>query len=283
MKKFYACLLMAAIIICMGGCAGKSVPQFNAQYYPDCYDPIDKLCKDQSYQQEIKETAGGALIGAATGALIGVLATGDWRGALAGGIAGGVAGGATGFFHAKYSKMKDQEQRLAQYQKDLGAEADRWDLERASVEKAYKCYREQIALLKQAWRNKQISKEAFLARANEIKAGVEHINTFWADAENRMNTTMLEGEKFLADEEKAAKDKLAVQRANRASSAKISQQRKANTTTNALKKSTVDELAQLNELVDTASGLAELFGDDPAFCVAGNLPLNAGGVWSRLA
>ncbi len=272
MRHLTNCMIVIMIAFSILACAGRSTPTFNTKYYPDCYDPIDKLCKDESYQQEIKETVGGAVIGALGGALVGLLATGgDWRGAAAGAVGGAVAGGAAGFFHARYQKIQDQNARLEAYQKDLGQQADRWGLERASVEKSYQCYRNQMRVLTTSWKNKQISKQAFLDRAAEIKAGVEHINTFWADAENRMNTTMVDGEKFIADEEKAAKDQAIKNRARATASrskSTFSRQRSANSNINALKNETNTDLVALNKLVEASNELAFLFDNQSLMCVA---------------
>lgn len=266
------CLVLAfAFVIC--GCAGRNVPTFNAKYYPECYDPIEKLCKDESYQREINETVGGAAIGALTGALVGVLATGDWRGAVAGAGAGALAGGLGGYFHARYAKIQEQEKRLAQYQKDLGEQAQRWDLERASVEKSYQCYNKQIDLLKQAWKKKQISRETFLERSREIKAGIEYVNNFWADAENRMNSTVADGEKYLADEEKQVRDQKQFQAARARTNAARNRNNQANSNVTVLKNDTNKKVAMLDDvLLEAGDSVAELhiINDGPLFCALAN-------------
>lgn len=204
-SKWGVWLVTVTLVFSLAGCGMKqNVATIDAKYYPECYDPIAKLCKDQDNTKELKGAATGALVGALGGALVGGLASKDWKGAAVGAVAGAAAGGMTGFFAGRLSKISDQKQRLAEYQKMLGEESKNWDIERASVEKAYKCYREQIKILKANYKAKKINKEEFLARTNEIKAGIENINTYWADAEARMNSALADGEAFVQEEEQKA-------------------------------------------------------------------------------
>lgn len=204
LSRFLALFMTVALIMATFGCAGKQAPTFTAKYYPECYDPIDKLCKDQSNKEEVKGAVTGGLIGALGGALVGGLTTGKVEGALIGAAAGAATGALTGFFAARLSKIKEQDKRLAEYQTILGERSQGWDLERASVERAYTCYNEQINLLKKAVQQKKITREEFLARMTEIKEGVNNINTYWADAQHRMDETLADGDKWLAEEDAAA-------------------------------------------------------------------------------
>lgn len=196
-------LLLSAMTLAMGmfGCSTSNVPQIEAKYYPQCYDPIAKLCKDQDNSAEVKSAVVGGLIGAASGALIGGLTSKDKKGALIGAAAGAVAGAAAGFFKARLEKIQDREQRLAEYQTILGEVSAHWDLEKASVETALNCYDEQVNILQNLIKEKKISKEEFLDRMNEIKQGLENIETYWADASTKVDTQMADGEKFLEEEE----------------------------------------------------------------------------------
>lgn len=203
-SKALTFFLAVVLVVSTVGCAGKQAPTFNAKYYPECYDPIDKLCKDQSNEQEVKGAVTGGLIGALGGALVGGLTTGKIEGALVGAAAGAATGALTGFFAARLNKISDQNQRLAEYQNVLGEKSRGWDIERASVERAYTCYGDQISLLKTAVKSKRITREEFLARMQEIRAGIDHINTYWADAQNRMNSDLADGEQWLAAEDAEA-------------------------------------------------------------------------------
>ena len=193
----YKVTAMAVVAVLLTGCATSQKPTFNAKYYPQCYDPVAKLCKDQDNSSEVKGAVGGAFLGALAGALIGAATSKDGKGALIGAAAGAALGGLTGFFTQRLSKIKDREERLAAFQKVLGESSQGWDLEKASVESAFKCYREQINLLKTQVKNKQISKEDFLARMKEIQSGVNNINTYWSDAQSRMDSRLADGDQFL--------------------------------------------------------------------------------------
>lgn len=256
MSKLSGCLLVLTLALALVGCAGKQTPTFNAKYYPECYDPIEKLCKDQSNEQETRGAVVGAAIGAIGGALIGGLATGRWEGAAAGALAGGVAGGVAGYWKAHLDKIQDQNERLEQYQAMLGEQSKGWDIERATVERAYQCYSEQIDLLKKAYQKKEISREAFIERANEIEAGVNYINTYWADAQHRMDETLVSGEKYLQEQDEltakasaAEKRRTQAQRrkAQTAQASARKQTQAANERVNALQSRVKDQLQALND------------------------------------
>ncbi len=207
--KSVAWIICAILVFSLFGCGAKqNAPEFQAQYYPECYDPIAKLCKDQDNSKELKSAAAGAALGALGGAIVGGVASGDWKGAAVGAVAGAAVGGLTGFFTSRLSKINDRKARLAEYQKLLGEASKGWDLERASVEKAYDCYKRQVLALQKAVKEKKIKKEEFLARMSEIKAGIENINTYWADAEARIDENLADGEKFIAQQEKEDQEKM---------------------------------------------------------------------------
>lgn len=252
MRKVFVGILSVMLAFSLAGCGAKqTAPEFNPQYYPACYDPIAKLCKDQDNSSEIKGAATGAAIGALGGALAGGLSSGSWKGAAVGAAAGAVAGGMTGFFTARLAKISDRNERLEAYLKDLDAASKNWDLEAASVEKAYKCYREQIALLKKNYQEKKISREDFSARMDEIKAGLENIDKYWADAQHRIDASIADSANFLeqADTKEAiaqAKDKKKYQNAHLQ---KVKKQQKNN---DSAQKEQQMAWNALNELYDEA-------------------------------
>ena len=258
-------LLLSAMTLAMGmfGCSTSNVPQIEAKYYPQCYDPIAKLCKDQDNSAEVKSAVVGGLIGAASGALIGGLTSKDKKGALIGAAAGAVAGAAAGFFKARLEKIQDREQRLAEYQTILGEVSDHWDLEKASVETALKCYDEQISILENLIKNKQISKEEFLDRMNEIRQGLENIDTYWADATTKVDSQMADGEKFLEEEEARIKaeeqaKKLKAEQAKKAREAvkkqRAKQQAQMQSIKNDAKKVTTESNRLKNRLAQIGAG-----------------------------
>ncbi len=243
-SRFLAGFMALMLAFSIGGCATKTTPTFDAKYYPECYDPIDKLCKDQSNKEEVKGAVAGGLIGALGGAIVGGLATGKVEGALIGAGVGAAAGALSGFFAARLNKIQDQNQRLAEYQNVLGEQSKGWDLERASVEKAYKCYGEQIDVLTRAMKAKKITREEFRARMDEIFNGIKYINTYWADSQTRMDEKLADGDAWLKNE-----DEVAAKAKQRALQRKVQNQKnetnklraansKANDATNKLKADT---------------------------------------------
>ena len=58
MSKALVWAVSVALTFSLVGCGPKqTAPVFQAQYYPECYDPIAKLCKDQDNTQEVKGAA----------------------------------------------------------------------------------------------------------------------------------------------------------------------------------------------------------------------------------
>ncbi|WP_294557893.1 lipoprotein [uncultured Mailhella sp.] len=264
MSKVIVCLLSVMLVFSLTGCGTKqAVPVFQANYYPECYDPIARLCKDQDNSQEIKGAATGAVVGALGGALIGGLTSKDWKGAAIGATAGALAGGVTGFFSARLMKINDRNERLKEYQNILGESSRGWDLERASVEKAYKCYRDQITVLTRAAKAKKISKEEFLARMKEIQGGIENINTYWADSQTRMDERLADGEAFLKQQEQ---EDLQLAKAKQRQAQKDLQ--KVRNATTRQKNKMVSDTARVNkakaqtekDLQDAMASVDQLFG-----------------------
>lgn len=246
MCKFNAIVsILLSIIIFMPGCAIKKTPQFNPQYYPSCYDPIQKLCNEQNNSRELKEGTIGALLGAVGGAAVGLLTSGSAKGALIGAGAGAAAGGMGGFFHARLSKISDQKERLASYQHELGNVSRSWDIERASVEKSYRCYNSQINILTKQLKNKKISKQDFLNRMNEIKNGIDIINSYWAESKNKMDSALADGESIL---QKAESEELKNSKSNNRE-IKLSLNKSRNTT-NKIKKDNQNKNSIINKVKD---------------------------------
>lgn len=240
MKKI---ALLAAVTLAVGitGCTTSKVPTIDAKYYPECYDPIDKLCKDQDNSSEVKSAVGGAVIGALGGALVGALSSEDkGKGALIGAVAGAVVGGAAGFFKARLEKIADREKRLEEYKVALGEVAASMDLETASVEKALDCYIKQIALLKKGYKSKSVSEEEFLARMDEIKAGINNINTYWSDASKRIDEQLADGQQFIVDEKNriAAEEKAKQIKKRQAEQYRLSMKRNEQNTQQLINKKT---------------------------------------------
>jgi len=236
--------MAVGVLFFLTGCTTQVKPTFNAKYYPQCYDPVAKLCKDQDHSSEVKGTVAGALLGALAGALIGATSSKDSKGVWIGAAAGAAVGGLTGFFTQHLSKIKDREERLAQFQRILGDSSRGWELEKASVERAFMCYREQIVLLKTQARNKQISKEDFLSRMQEIRDGIDNINTYWAQAKDRMDSRLADGSSFLINQAREDEQRLKAQERERARMQYAATQKKLETA----KSKKVNDVRQVDSL-----------------------------------
>ena len=199
-RKFIALPLMM-LMLSLGACAPKGpTTNFRGQYYPQCFDPITRLCQDQDNTKKAKSAGAGALFGALSGALIGAATTGKWQGAIAGAAIGAAAGGVAGYAYEHIQEIKDQERRLEAYRAQFGKEAQDLDLQKASTLSAYKCYQEQMQVLREGIKSGRIKKQEAQARAAEIRAGLEELKKFWEERTNQFDANQNEVDKILASE-----------------------------------------------------------------------------------
>lgn len=202
-KTSFLALIMLSLVLV--GCAPKGpTTNFKAQYYPECFDPIDRLCKDQDNTAKMKSAGAGALLGGLTGAVIGAATTGKWQGALAGAAIGAAAGGVAGYAYQHIKEIKDQNERLEAYKAQFGKEAEDLNLQKASVLSAYKCYQEQIKRLKEGMKNGSIKKDEAKARIAEISKGLEELKKFWDDRSTQFAAQQQEADNIMIEEEKKA-------------------------------------------------------------------------------
>ena len=208
-RKLVALPLMF-LTLSLGACAPKGpTTNFRGQYYPQCFDPITRLCQDQDNTEKAKSAGKGALLGALTGALIGAAATGKWQGAVAGAAAGAAVGGVAGYAYQHIQQIKDQEERLEAYRTQFGKEAQDLDLQKASTLSAYKCYQEQMQILREGIRSGRIGKSEAKARAAEIRAGLEELKKFWEERTNQFDANQGEVDRILASEATRANSRAA--------------------------------------------------------------------------
>ena len=201
---------LIVLMLSLGACAPKGpTTNFKGHYYPECFDPITRLCQDLDNSQKVKGAGVGALLGAFTGALIGIAATGKAEGAVAGAAAGAVAGGLAGYAYQHIQQIKDQERRLDAYRTQFGKEAANLDLQKASTLSAYKCYQEQMQKLKEGIQNGSIKKDEAKARAAEIRAGLEELKKFWEERTNQFDANQNEVDQILVAEAKRAQTRSA--------------------------------------------------------------------------
>lgn len=152
------------------GCASKyGKQQTTVVYYPQCYDPIQKLRDDES--STTNQTVGGAALGALFGGVIGALTTGKVQGALVGAAAGGVAGGVAGNMVAKKRQIADQNARMASYLSDLDGDIAGLDIVSASARTSLQCYDKQFTALIKAYKEKRITRDQLRNMYDEIRSG----------------------------------------------------------------------------------------------------------------
>ena len=194
-------LLLIVLTMSLGACAPKGpTTNFRGQYYPQCFDPITRLCQDQDNSAKAKSAGAGALLGALAGAVVGAASTGKWQGAVAGAAIGAAAGGVAGYVYQHIQQIKDQERRLEAYREQFGKEAQDLDLQKASTLSAYKCYQEQMQILKENVKEGKISKTEAKARAAEIRAGLEELKKFWEERTAQFDANQSEVDRILANE-----------------------------------------------------------------------------------
>lgn len=168
------------------GCATTS--EFEPQFYPSCYQPIQQVQKDRDYTAEARQAVVSGVVGALVGAVVGYSASKDSSGAVVGAVAGGVVGATAGFVNARLSKIKDQEQRLSELKVMLGEEANNLDLDRASVLQSFRCYSQEMDDIQKSLKSGAMSSEEASIRLAEIKTGIMDANAFWAERAQQLGS-----------------------------------------------------------------------------------------------
>ena len=258
MLKKFLLIPLIVLTIAMAGCAPKGpTTTFKGQYYPQCFDPITRLCQDQDNTERAKSAGKGAAMGALTGALIGA-ATGGWREALIGAAVGAAAGGIAGYAYQHIKEIKDQDQRLEAYKAQFGKEAQDLDLQKASTLSAYKCYEEQLRLVKQAVRNKTMSKKEAQARIAEISAGLEELKKFWDDRSSQFAAQQQEADKLIAEEAVKAKTEAAKSKVGQMNVQHYNNKRAVSQNNMEVGNAREQALALLNDARESAAGAADV-------------------------
>ena len=229
-KKALAVALM--MLFALSACGPKGPgSNFKPQYYPECFDPIERLCKDKDGTEKAKSAGKGAALGALGGALIGLLTTGKAEGALVGAAAGAAAGGLTGLIYQSYKDMKDQRQRLEAFQQALGEEGRNLDLQHASVLKSFRCYQAQIDIVKKRYKSGKMSKEDAKARMDEIHKGIDILKQYWEERSSEFESRASQADKFIDEQDRLATrsdEKARVSRARQTARANTLRRQKQN-------------------------------------------------------
>lgn len=176
MKSRTATLALTALLaatLLLSACSGSRYParQTDVAYYPQCYQPIDRLRQDE--QLTTNSTVGGAVGGALLGAIIGGLSTGKVEGALVGAAAGGAAGAVGGNIYGKRQTAARDADYLQQYARSLGEDAASMNRATAAARVSMRCYDQQFRLAANQYRAGTISRSEFEARYREIRSGLQ--------------------------------------------------------------------------------------------------------------
>jgi len=102
-----------------------------------------------------------------------LLTKGDAKGIVGGALVGGVAGGSIGYAAAKQKSITDARARYASYGQDMDGEIANLDEATAAGMAAQACYEQSFMKLVDQYKAKQISKEEYIARYQEIRSGLQ--------------------------------------------------------------------------------------------------------------
>ena len=191
------CILVGGLLF--SGCTSRYGEQrTRVNHYPQCYEPVAQLRKDENTTGT--STAAGAAGGALLGALIGGLATGKVEGALAGAVAGGAAGAVGGNIYGKSQERQRDAAYLAEYNRQMGAEAASMNRATAAAKLATKCYDQQFKLAVNQYRAGQITRLELQDRYSEIRSGLEETSYILKDTSAAMAQKNNEYERVLASD-----------------------------------------------------------------------------------
>lgn len=174
-------LVLAFLVSTLCGCSSKYGKQETlVNYYPQCYDPIQKLRDDET--STTNQTVGGAALGALFGGVVGALTTGKVEGALVGAAAGGVAGGVAGNMIAKKRQIADENARMSSYLRDLDGDIAGLNIVSASARTSLQCYEKQFSLLIKGYKEKRITQDQLRSMYAEIRSGTKEAASLLGNA-----------------------------------------------------------------------------------------------------
>ena len=154
------CTALLAVALALPGCASRyGSPMTKVHYYPQCYRPVQQLREDEN--TVARSTAAGAITGGLLGAIVGGLASGDVKGAVAGAAVG-----------KKQQRTHDQ-QLLAEYNRQLGAESAAMDRQTAAANVAIQCYNQAFDRLVADYKAGRITKDELKDHYAEIRSGLQ--------------------------------------------------------------------------------------------------------------
>lgn len=180
-------ILAAFALLCFmaTGCTSKYGPQLTTvNYYPQCYQPISELRKDENSAGN--SAAVGAGVGVLLGALIGGLATGKAEGALVGAAAGGATGAVAGHAYGKNQQEKNDQQKVNAYLEQLDGESSSMDRATAAAKVSTQCYDSQFKQAAADFKSGQLTRQDFSDRYAEIRTGLEETSRILRLTANKM-------------------------------------------------------------------------------------------------
>ena len=166
------CTALLAVALALPGCASRyGNPMTKVNYYPQCYRPVQQLREDEN--TVARSTAAGAITGGLLGAIVGGLASGDVKGAVAGAAVGATAGGVAGNIYGKKQQRTHDQQLLAEYNRQLGAESAAMDRQTAAANVAIQCYNQAFDRLVADYKAGRITKDELKEHYAEIRSGLQ--------------------------------------------------------------------------------------------------------------
>lgn len=196
-KNNFLYLLIIMLVISPLGCAPQSTSNFEANYYPQCRQPIERVQKAE------KTTSVGTIIGAVGGALIGtivgLMATGKVEGAIGGAMAGGAIGAVGVNMYGKREERK-QAEYLQAMARQLGEDTSNLNNASAAAKLSLRCYDDEFKLATSQYRAGQITRHEYIQRYNEVRSGIQETTNLLGNVANSLASRDQEYRTALATE-----------------------------------------------------------------------------------
>lgn len=264
MRRSLCLLVSAALAVSLSsGCASKyGTQKTEVHYYPACYDPIQKLRKEEKSVTD--STVGGSAVGALGGALLGVLVTGKAEGALIGAVAGAAGGAVVGNQLAKNRQIASQNQRMAAYLNDLDGSIANLNIVSASARSSLQCYDRQFKLLVTAIRKKRVTHAEAQRMFAEIRSGTEEASALLGELESEARDMERQYREALASEEQRLRTTQAGPSRTAAHNELRRAQRSCNTLQGGAKKAAAQKAAADSQLKAQQDELAAVLASSQA-------------------
>ncbi len=187
MKKTYYIILYIFMMLMLSSCAPSSIPKINAQYYPQCIQPLVKMqISDTHITQATIKTA---IFGAIGGAIVGFATSGDAVGALAGAAIGASTGAIVGYSFSKINQISDENTRFASIR--ITANQDLSNANRLQIYsyECIMCYMREFEILQTSYKNGNIVKYEYAMRFAEIKNAMVELGKIIGNMDTEISRT----------------------------------------------------------------------------------------------